>query len=249
MNQWTTTLRPGLPIGFDGEQFDVAEIEGRRSLLRQSAVVGLPKLRQVDSSVTDLFGWGCTQFISRPKWSRIVTHRSQMVRSNSSTRGLSSEAALQERSRVPWKDRTRRGGAMDPIAVAAGTALISAMATDAWQQARMRVVEWWRTVRPDEAESIDGELADAHTQVLVAREEDDEDREQDLVTDWQMRLQLLLRADPALAEQLRVLLDDHLIPVLSAQEQHVVTSQVMKATASGHGRVYQAGRDQTITER
>ncbi|MGW1196588.1 hypothetical protein ACWD4B_12175 [Streptomyces sp. NPDC002536] len=28
MNQWTTTLRPGLPVGFDGEQFTVAEIEG-----------------------------------------------------------------------------------------------------------------------------------------------------------------------------------------------------------------------------
>ncbi|MFF7337357.1 integrase [Streptomyces sp. NPDC008163] len=51
MNQWTTTLRPGLPIGFDGEQFTVAEIEGRRILLRQSALAGPPRLRQVDISV------------------------------------------------------------------------------------------------------------------------------------------------------------------------------------------------------
>ncbi|WP_251021174.1 hypothetical protein [Streptomyces sp. ISL-98] len=51
MNQWTTTLRTGLPIAFDGEQFTVAEIEGRRILLRQSAVAGPPKLRQVDISV------------------------------------------------------------------------------------------------------------------------------------------------------------------------------------------------------
>jgi hypothetical protein len=50
MNEWTTTLRPGLPIAYDGEQFTVAEIEGRRILLRQTGVVGAPKLRQVDIS-------------------------------------------------------------------------------------------------------------------------------------------------------------------------------------------------------
>lgn len=44
---WTTTLRPGLPISFDGEQFTVAEIAGRRILLQQ-AVAGTPKWRQVD---------------------------------------------------------------------------------------------------------------------------------------------------------------------------------------------------------
>ncbi|MEU1824075.1 integrase [Streptomyces abikoensis] len=51
MTEWTTVLRPGLPIGFDGEQFTVAEIEGRRILLRQAALAGPPKLRQVDISV------------------------------------------------------------------------------------------------------------------------------------------------------------------------------------------------------
>ncbi len=51
INQWTTTLRPGLPIGFDGEQFTVEEIEGRRILLRQAALAGPPKLRQVDISI------------------------------------------------------------------------------------------------------------------------------------------------------------------------------------------------------
>ncbi|MFH8566161.1 hypothetical protein [Streptomyces sp. NPDC017988] len=51
MTEWTTTLRPGLPISFDGEQFTVAEIEGRRILLRQSGLAGPPKLRPVDISV------------------------------------------------------------------------------------------------------------------------------------------------------------------------------------------------------
>lgn len=52
MTAWTTPLRPGLAISFDGEQFTVAEIEGRRILLQPAAaVVGVPKWRQVDISV------------------------------------------------------------------------------------------------------------------------------------------------------------------------------------------------------
>ncbi|MFE2687436.1 integrase [Streptomyces mirabilis] len=52
MTTWTTPLRPGLPISFDGEQFSIAEIEGRRVLLRPTvSVVGAPQWRQVDIAV------------------------------------------------------------------------------------------------------------------------------------------------------------------------------------------------------
>ncbi|SHN30813.1 Mu transposase C-terminal domain-containing protein [Streptomyces yunnanensis] len=51
MSAWTAVLRPGLPISFDGEQFTVAEVEGRRVLLRQTAVAGVPRWRQVDICV------------------------------------------------------------------------------------------------------------------------------------------------------------------------------------------------------
>ncbi|PYC87507.1 integrase [Streptomyces tateyamensis] len=51
MSGWTTTLRPGLPLTFDGEQFTVAEIEGRRVLLQQVGVLGEPKWRQVDTAM------------------------------------------------------------------------------------------------------------------------------------------------------------------------------------------------------
>ncbi|MCX4648044.1 DEAD/DEAH box helicase family protein [Streptomyces sp. NBC_01446] len=46
-----TTLRPGLPLSFDGAQFTVAEIEGRRILLQQAGVTGTPRWRQVDISI------------------------------------------------------------------------------------------------------------------------------------------------------------------------------------------------------
>jgi len=45
---WTTPLRPGLPLSFDGDQFTVAEIEGSRVMLRRTRTVGPPSWRQVD---------------------------------------------------------------------------------------------------------------------------------------------------------------------------------------------------------
>ncbi|MER8226367.1 helix-turn-helix domain-containing protein [Streptomyces sp. NPDC094143] len=51
MNAWTTTLWTGLPLTYDGEQFTIAEIEGRRILLQQMSAEGRPTWRQVDLSV------------------------------------------------------------------------------------------------------------------------------------------------------------------------------------------------------
>ena len=51
MNPWTTALRPGLALAYDGEQFTVVEIEGRRVLLQQLPGDSMPRLRQVDISM------------------------------------------------------------------------------------------------------------------------------------------------------------------------------------------------------
>ena len=48
MTGWTTPLRPGLPLSFDGDQFTVAEIEGSRVMLRRTGTAGAPSWRQVD---------------------------------------------------------------------------------------------------------------------------------------------------------------------------------------------------------
>src|ERR1039457_585298 len=48
MRAWTTPLRPGLPVSFDGEQFTIAEIEGSRVMLRRCGAAGAPSWRQVD---------------------------------------------------------------------------------------------------------------------------------------------------------------------------------------------------------
>lgn len=138
---------------------------------------------------------------------------------------------------------------MDPIALAAGTALVGAMATDAWQSARTGMTTLWRRVRPEQADTVEEELAETRAQVLAARADGESETEQTLAADWQLRLQALLRADPAIAAELRHLLDTRLTPPLTADERTAVGSLVMRAEASGGGRVYQAGRDQHITER
>ncbi|WP_405889488.1 hypothetical protein OG427_02870 [Streptomyces sp. NBC_00133] len=138
---------------------------------------------------------------------------------------------------------------MDPVVLAAGTALVGAMATDAWQQTRIAVVSWWRRVRSDqEAEEVGTELTEVRAQILRAREARDADTEQAVAGAWQLRLQQMLHEDPALEQELRRLLDGELTPALPAAEGARIGSLLMKATASGHGRVYQAGRDQHITE-
>ncbi|MGW2722366.1 hypothetical protein [Streptomyces sp. NPDC001492] len=137
---------------------------------------------------------------------------------------------------------------MDPIALAAGTALVGAMANDAWQGARTAVTALWRRVRPEQADAVDAELAETRAQLLSARGAGELETEQALAADWQLRLQALLRADPAVADELRNLLDTRLTPLLAPDERSQVGFLVMKAEAHGSGRVYQAGRDQHITE-
>ncbi|MER7576513.1 hypothetical protein [Streptomyces sp. NPDC126514] len=138
---------------------------------------------------------------------------------------------------------------MDPIALAAGTALVGALANDAWQGARTGMMALWRRVRPEQAEAVDAELAETRAQVLAARAAGESETEQALAADWQLRLQALLRANPSVAAELRSLLDTRLTPLLTADEGFAVGSVGMRAEASGSGRVYQAGRDQHITER
>lgn len=148
--------------------------------------------------------------------------------------------ALMRRIRTP-------GVVMDPIVLAAGTALVGAIATDTWSQSRAALLAVWRRLRPEQAEAVDEELADARAQLLEARQSSDAEAEQALVSDWQLRLQSLIRHAPAAEEELRHLLTTTLMPALTADEQAHIGTLTMKAEASGHGRVYQAGRDQHIS--
>ncbi|MFC4016033.1 hypothetical protein ACFOY2_53100 [Nonomuraea purpurea] len=138
---------------------------------------------------------------------------------------------------------------MDPIVLAAGTALVTAMATDMWQQARSGAIMLWRRVRPEQERAVEDELAEVRLQILAARSDGDADTERALAGTWQIRLQQLLREDPDLVNELKQVLDNVLTPALSLSERDQFNKIAMKATANDQSRIYQAGRDQHITER
>jgi len=138
---------------------------------------------------------------------------------------------------------------MDPatLAAAAASGLIAAMMTTAWDQARSAIVGLWRRVHPNRAETIGEELAEVRQEALVARQQGDAGTEEGLIADWQRRLRRLLEADSEIATELQRVLEDVLTPALNPADQERIGQIVMNAQASGHGRVFQAGRDIHVT--
>ncbi|MFJ3932237.1 MULTISPECIES: hypothetical protein [unclassified Streptomyces] len=130
------------------------------------------------------------------------------------------------------------------LARTAGSAVVTLMATDAWERVRDGVVAVWRRASPGRADGVQGELEAAREELATARETGDELTEQEIREEWSGRLRRLLREQPDVAEELRRVLAEA-DPQAAGERTCTVR---MQATASGSGRVYQAGRDQHITE-
>lgn len=134
------------------------------------------------------------------------------------------------------------------LARTAGTTLVTLMATDAWQTARSGMTALWRRVLPARADGIAGEMDSAREELIAARRTGDEEAEQELRAEWSGRVRRLLAQQPDVAEELRQILLD-LEPARAEEDLRARTEINLRAEVSGSGRVYQAGRDQTITER
>ncbi|MET9790753.1 hypothetical protein [Streptomyces canus] len=65
---------------------------------------------------------------------------------------------------------------------------------------------------------------------------------------WQHRFHQLQTDDRRNDELLRQLVDEVMVPALAAVTATERNAVKMTAKSSGHGRVYQSGRDQTINE-
>ncbi|WP_274031896.1 hypothetical protein [Streptomyces sp. MMBL 11-1] len=125
------------------------------------------------------------------------------------------------------------------LAQSASVTLVGLMATDAWEHTRDGFVALWQRARPERADAVAAELANTREDLAT-----DATAEGELAAEWQGRIRRLLTDRPEVAEELRKLLDE-LAPDASAP----ATTVSQHATASGHSRVYQAGRDQHITAR
>jgi hypothetical protein len=132
---------------------------------------------------------------------------------------------------------------MDPVVMAAGTALVGAMATDAWGQARRAVTDLWHRFRPDDSGRIEAELEETRTQVLLARQADDTDTEEALAGIWRLVLHRITQGDAEAIPAIQRMLDEQLRPLLRPQDEEKVSSIVIVGRASGNAKLNQAGRD------
>jgi hypothetical protein len=130
---------------------------------------------------------------------------------------------------------------MDQIVQAAGTALVQAITTDAWQQVKQAVTGLWRRVHPERAVQIGDDLDELRRQVLQARADSDTGTEHALEGAWQLRLQELLRADPSLAIALRQVLAQVLNPALPAAGQTRIGTILMTGTSQDSSTFTQIG--------
>ncbi|MEV6260994.1 hypothetical protein AB0M42_09620 [Streptomyces sp. NPDC051784] len=131
------------------------------------------------------------------------------------------------------------------LARAAGASVVTLMATDAWERTRDGLVSLFsRSGSASRAEGVQGELDAARDDLLTARETGDDLTERELRDAWSGRMRRLLVERPDLAEDLREMLAE-----LDPGAKGAPHSVHLRAEASGSGRVYQAGRDQHITER
>jgi hypothetical protein len=127
---------------------------------------------------------------------------------------------------------------MDPLVLAAASAVVTAMATDGWQQAREAVVRLWRQNRPGHVSTIETELEETRAEVIAARSAGDRAAEEGLVADWQRKLQRLLNVNPDLGIELRQVVDEELAPLMPADEQARLKN-IQNITASAPGATAQ----------
>ncbi len=135
---------------------------------------------------------------------------------------------------------------MDAVVAAFGTALVAAVATDAWGQVREALTALWhRTRAQHDAGTIGTELDELREKAMQARREGDAAVTTALEGTWQLKVLDLLRADPALASELRRILDEILRPALAPAEQARIGTIVMTGSSHDSSAFTQIG-SQTI---
>ncbi|WP_069816062.1 hypothetical protein [Streptomyces sp. TP-A0874] len=90
------------------------------------------------------------------------------------------------------------------------TTLVGLMVTDAWKQVRQRAARMLGGREGDAGfESALSRLDESRTEVLVARAEGDTQGLADIEGEWRRRLRRLLASNPAVAEELRSIVEEY----------------------------------------
>jgi hypothetical protein len=91
------------------------------------------------------------------------------------------------------------------LAASGATAVVQLMAQDAWTSVRDRVLALFGRGAADRPESVGAALDEARDIVAASGGRVDDPRLAALVSDWREQLLVLLRQEPALAEEVRTL--------------------------------------------
>jgi len=139
---------------------------------------------------------------------------------------------------------------LSSLASTAATTVVQLLTTDGWERLKSALGPFWGRSRPGGEATLDTQLNDSHAEVTAAGDDAEQVRAE-LTAEWRGRLRRLLAADPAIAAELRRVLDEELSPALrDLKAANPDTPDIrMRADVSGRGRAYQAGRDMTISER
>lgn len=117
------------------------------------------------------------------------------------------------------------------LAGAGGTALVGAMATDAWQVTRSGVARLFGRGGADRQTAIEAQL-DGNA-ALVAQARDPDEVRQSLVPVWRLQLEALLREHPDVVEELRALVAQ-VRKALPAPQQTWVQTNIARDQATQH---------------
>ncbi|MFJ4684735.1 hypothetical protein [Streptomyces sp. NPDC088789] len=128
------------------------------------------------------------------------------------------------------------------LAGTAGGAVVTAMVTDGWQQARSGVVDLWRRFRPEAVDLVEQDFDSSRIDITSADDEALDVTQAAMTTLWQGHVLALLQRNPQAVAELRTLLSS--LETRAAGSTDGGVHQTAKA--SGRAQVYQAGRDQTI---
>ncbi|WP_325051332.1 PT domain-containing protein [Streptomyces corynorhini] len=120
------------------------------------------------------------------------------------------------------------------LAASGATTLVGLMVSDAWTQGRQRLARFLARGGDESAESAaEEELRLSRRELTTARAEADEEAAADVEALWRARLRGVLRADPAAAAELRVLLDE-LAPLPDDRPVSAVYNTVSGGVHHGH---------------
>jgi hypothetical protein len=135
----------------------------------------------------------------------------------------------------------------EQLAIASGKALVSAMASRSWEDARAAMIKLWRRVHEGRIPQLESDLDKLHDDMLNARARKDADQEEELTDIWSVRFGRLISKNPDLIPDLRALLDKQLIPALPPGERAELRNTVINARASGKSKLIIAGGDLHIS--